>query len=194
MAENAYATLAEVKETLRLSDSVDDNMLDTALGAASRAVDEICGRAFYQIANLAVSFRASFPKYLRTPDLVSVSLVETGDSTGTFTTVASTEYQLEPFDSVLSGRPYTTIQMVGTTSLPIHSNGRPSARITGTWGWPAVPDGVKQATLILTQRLFKRLDSPLGVAGFGDLGAVFVRSVDPDVERLLAPYTLPRVA
>lgn len=193
MASNSYAALAEVKESLRISDSVDDTLIDLALDAASRAVDDICGRRFFQAAATAVTFQASFNNLLRIPDLVSATTFETGDADGNWTAVASTEYQLEPFDAVLTGRPYTTVRMIGSTTLPIHSTGRPGVRITGTWGWPAVPAGVKQATMILTQRLFKRLDSPLGVAGFGDLGAVFVRSVDPDIERLLAPYILPRV-
>jgi hypothetical protein len=38
-------------------------------------------------------------------------------------------------------------------------------------------------------RIFKRLDSPLGVAGFGDFGAMRVsKGLDPDVAQLVAPY------
>jgi hypothetical protein len=38
-------------------------------------------------------------------------------------------------------------------------------------------------------RLFKRLDSPLGVAGFGDLGVMRVsRGLDPDVAQLIEGY------
>jgi hypothetical protein len=38
-------------------------------------------------------------------------------------------------------------------------------------------------------RLFARLDSPLGVAGFGDMGAMRVSfKMDPDVGMLLGPY------
>ena len=56
-----------------------------------------------------------------------------------------------------------------------------------------VEAAVKQATVIQSSRLFKRLDSPLGVAGFGDLGAIRVgRYLDPDVEQLLMPYRIMR--
>jgi len=34
----------------------------------------------------------------------------------------------------------------------------------------------------------------LGVAGFGDLGAITVRAIDPDVERMLRPYRIAVVA
>ena len=51
---------------------------------------------------------------------------------------------------------------------------------------------IKQACIILAGRQFKRYDSPLGVAGFGDLGAMRVSRVDPDVATLIEPYVLTR--
>jgi hypothetical protein len=63
-----------------------------------------------------------------------------------------------------------------------------TVRVTGTFGWPSVPDAIKQATILLSIRIFKRLDSPLAVAGFGDLGAVRVGRSDPDVMAMIAPY------
>jgi hypothetical protein len=62
-------------------------------------------------------------------------------------------------------------------------------RITGVYGWPSVPKAVQIASVIQASRIFKRYDSPLGVAGFGDFGAVRVsRFLDPDVEQLVMPY------
>jgi hypothetical protein len=56
-------------------------------------------------------------------------------------------------------------------------------------GWAAVPSAVKQATIIQAARIFKRLDSPLGVAGFEDLGIMRVgRGLDTDVAQLVAAY------
>lgn len=60
--------------------------------------------------------------------------------------------------------------------------------ISVDWGLLEIPAPVKRATLLAASRLYRRQDSPLGVTGFGDLGAVFVRSVDPDVAKLLDPY------
>jgi hypothetical protein len=42
--------------------------------------------------------------------------------------------------------------------------------------------------VIQASRIFKRLDSPLGVAGFGDMGAIRVGKVDPDVSMLIRPF------
>ena len=62
-------------------------------------------------------------------------------------------------------------------------------RVTGVFGWPSVPKAIEVATIIQSTRIFKRYDSPLGVAGFGDFGAVRVsRFLDPDVEQLVMPY------
>lgn len=44
---------------------------------------------------------------------------------------------------------------------------------------------VTEAILLLAHRLFKRLQSPEGIAGWGDLGVVRILGTDPDIERLL---------
>ena len=67
-------------------------------------------------------------------------------------------------------------------------------QVVGTFGWNAVPTAIKQATILLAMRLFKRYDSPLGVAGFSDLGAVRVGRIDPDVDRLIMPFKRVRMA
>jgi hypothetical protein len=63
-----------------------------------------------------------------------------------------------------------------------------SVEVQGVFGWSSVPTAVKQATILLAMRQFKRYDSPLGVAGFGDIGAIRVGRTDPDVQALLAPF------
>jgi hypothetical protein len=60
-------------------------------------------------------------------------------------------------------------------------------KVTAKWGWLAVPDAVQQATLFLANQYYKTArEAPLGVAGFGDFGAVRVRAM-PQVENLLQP-------
>lgn len=44
---NGYATLAEVKSALRITDSVDDTLLEMAVESASRLIDGYAGRFFY---------------------------------------------------------------------------------------------------------------------------------------------------
>jgi hypothetical protein len=47
---------------------------------------------------------------------------------------------------------------------------------------------VQEAVLLLASRLYKRRQSPEGVAGWEDMGAVRVTSRDPDIERLIEQY------
>jgi hypothetical protein len=44
---NGYATLAQVKSALRISDSIDDSILEMAVESASRAIDGHAARHFY---------------------------------------------------------------------------------------------------------------------------------------------------
>lgn len=46
------------------------------------------------------------------------------------------------------------------------------------------PPELRQACLLRVRRLLARRDSPVGVVGFGDYGAVSVGRTDPDVDAL----------
>jgi phage gp36-like protein len=48
---NGYATLDEVKAALRISDTVDDSLLEIAIESASRMIDGYAMRNFYQSGN-----------------------------------------------------------------------------------------------------------------------------------------------
>jgi hypothetical protein len=63
-------------------------------------------------------------------------------------------------------------------------------QVTGTFGWPAVPLNVKEATLIQAADTFRSKDAPFGVAGFGEFGVV---RVGPNlrVQSLLRRYINP---
>ena len=44
---------------------------------------------------------------------------------------------------------------------------------------------MQEAIILLASRLYKRRQSPEGVAGWGDLGVVRILASDPDINRLL---------
>jgi len=44
---NGYCSLAEIKSALRITDSVDDSLLELSVNAASREIDGYCERVFY---------------------------------------------------------------------------------------------------------------------------------------------------
>lgn len=52
----------------------------------------------------------------------------------------------------------------------------------------------EEAVLVLAARLWDRRNSPAGVAGWGDIGAVRVASVDSDFNMLMGQLHLPGIA
>ena len=194
--ENGYCTLSQVKASLRITDSVDDELLELAVEAASREIDTHTERQFYQTTETRV-FTARDSYVCEIDDLASLTSLKTqDDGEGTFDTVwTSTDYQLEPLNGYSSGidYPFTHIRAIGDFVWPI-LGGEALVQVEGTFGWPSVPTAIKQATVILASRIYKRNDSPLGVTGFGDLGMIRVSRVDPDVAALCDPYRRMRMA
>lgn len=192
---NGYATLTDVKNALRITDAMDDALLETAIESASRLIDGFTARSFYNAGTAVRNYAATDAINLIIDDAITVTKVESTDEIGdTYTEWTATDYQLEPVNSRADGlySPYTGIRAINTYTWPVVDY-QALVKITGTWGWASVPTAVKQACIIQSSRIFKRLDSPLGVAGFGDLGAIRVgRYLDPDVEQLLMPYRIMR--
>jgi hypothetical protein len=195
---NGYCTLNEVKAALRLSDAIDDALIENSIEGASRRIDGYCGRFFYQTTQ-AIKFFASDSYRLPVPDISSTSglvVATDDDGDGTFETTwtLNTDYVVEPLDAVLQTRPYRTITAIGGKTFPLfYIPQEMGVRVTATWGWAAIPDDVREACVLLSMRQFARYNAALGVMAFGDM-AVSVRSVDPDVRDLLSPYRMLGVA
>jgi hypothetical protein len=192
---NGYATLQEVKASLRITDAIDDSLLETAIESASRMIDGFTARTFSNAGSAVRNFAATDDLNLIIDDAISISEVASTDEIGdTYTIWKTTDFQLEPLNSRSDGlyMPYTGIRAVNDYAWPVVDQ-QALCRITAVWGWPSIPIAVKQATIIQSSRLYKRLDSPLGVAGFGDLGAIRIsRFLDADVEQLLMPFRIMR--
>lgn len=197
---NGYATLTEIKTFLSISDNVDDTLLEGMVEAASRSIDRIANRRFYLDANASArAYRVSSPIILFTDDIGTTSglIVKTdddGDGTFETTLTLNTDYIMDPLTALDLGRPYTQVTVVSSTvTFPIFpglfQNGlRPGVQVTARWGWPSVPDDINQACLILTADLYKRKDSPGGILGLGDLGAIRMSPLGRDVTAMVRAY------
>ena len=194
---NGYATLQQIKSAVRITDAIDDALLEMAVESASRMIDAECDRSFFSSGTATRDFVPSDPYTVDTDDLtsiVSVKLDDAGD--GLFPiTLAVTDYQTEPLNQRVSGNPYPIyrLRMIGDYLLPIWGK-QATVRIQGVYGFTPVPVQITQACVIQASRIYKRLDSPLGVAGFGDMGAIRVGKVDPDVAMLIRPFKKYAVA
>lgn len=188
---NGYCTLSDLKDVLRIIDNVDDLMLEARIAEASRVIDKHCDRRFFQDADVSVRvFAPATSDIVLTDDIsTATGLIVKIDSQGDGTyarTLTASEYQVEPLNSFAAGEPASLIRSVASV-FPTR-RAPAGVQVTARWGWPSIPEPVQSAALILAGRLVKRGDSLLGVAGFGDLGAITVRAIDPDVERMLRPY------
>lgn len=187
---NEYATLAELKGMRRVTGTEHDIALQNGLTRASSAINDRTGRRFYR--DGAVSARTyrtagrtvagDDGELLLVDDIADLTglIVEVGDGTA-WTTV--TDYLTEPENAAARGRAVEAlIRDYGRWS------GHRRARVTAEWGWPSVPDGIVEATLLLANRRFMRRDSPEGVSGWSTDGPVRVSRFDPDIEDLVQPF------
>ena len=194
MITNGYCTIQQVKDALRISDAVDDSLLELSIEAASREIDAYCQRVFYST-TATRTFVPDNSYVVQIDDLVSITSLKTSTDNSWDTTWGASDYQLEPTNGIVDGlaQPFTRIRAVGNNVFPygnyvvpmLHPN---TVQVTGVFGWSAIPLDVRMACILQAQRLFKRFDSPLGVLGMGDLGTIRVSRVDSDVQALLAPY------
>ena len=191
---NGYCTLSDLKAALRVSDSIDDSLLEAAIEAASREIDGYTERFFYSTS--ATRIYAPHSIYLvKTDDIISVTSIKTSTNGLTFdSTLLSTDYQLEPLNGIAGGlvSPYTQIRAVGDYLWPAYTpqtifHLEASVQVVGVFGWAAIPAAIRWATILLAERLYKRIDAPLGMIS-NDMGSMRVGRFDPDVEALVAPF------
>lgn len=202
MSTSNYITLEEALAYTGANPVADPADLEDVITTVSRMIDRYTGRNFYQTTTTQA-------RYFETEETdcldlgpfndiaTTVGLVVDvdRDCDGTYeSTIASTNYQLEPVNAAVMGEPYTEIELLNYVLFPTPiANGREYLiRVTATWGWPEVPPAVKQATRILVAELAKLADAPLGVAGFADLGIARVASsLPPRARQLLEPFRHP---
>jgi len=194
----SYVALSELKSALGITGSTDDAFLNLAIDSAEESIDDLCGRVFTAAGSASARTYRAQP-YLAVTDDVSTltGLVVKTDTSGdgSFdTTWASTDYQVEPLNNLTKGRSVNNLRAVGSYTFPVFGDGLASVEVTAKWGWPAVPDSIKQATLMLASRLYSRKASPMGVIGVGDFGPVRVSRSDPDIAHLLMDYRRAGVA
>lgn len=192
---NGYATLQQVKAAARITDSVDDDLLETAIESSSRMIDGYCERRFYTAGTETRFFAATNSYVVDVDDLAGTAItVETSagldgiyDETWT-----PADYQLEPLNRTNAGLafPITRLRAVGDYLFPVDAvAAETGVKITGVYGFgTAVPAAVKQACILASLRQYARYSSALGVAGFGDMGAVRVARIDPDIQSMLMPF------
>jgi hypothetical protein len=190
-----YITSANFKTRFGISVSTDDARIAAHVTAASLEVDSICGRQFGTgSAGTVRYFTAESWTRVRVDDASAITAVATDvDGTGSYgqSWTVTTDYLTEPFNGVgpngQTGWPFTSLLAVGSLCFPT-CHTRPAVKVTGTFGWAAVPTDVVEATYLLAHRLYFERDVPSGnLPGSTEFGGVPMRR-PWTVERLLSQY------
>jgi uncharacterized phiE125 gp8 family phage protein len=185
-----YVTAAELKTYIRVDDTVDDLVIGTAITAASRIVDRHTNRQFGLVdPAVAQLYTARYDKR-RCQWVVDVDDFQT--TVGLTVQIDGsivTTFVKEPQNVIVQGRPWTRIAF--TPESEVTPTGKvDEVGVIAKWGWTAVPETIKQATLLQASRLFVRRGAPFGVAGSPEQGTELrlLARVDPDVAVTLGPY------
>lgn len=190
-----YATVAEFKSLVRVTDTTDDVEFALVLEAASRAVDQATNRQFGQVTPVEQRFYDAHFDGRRRRWVIEVDDIE--DVTGllvdldlgndeTYSTNV-TDFRTHPFNNDEKGRPFERI-ILGRDETANKCEG--VARVAALWGWTAVPDTIKEATLLQANRFNERRSAPFGVAGSPEIGSEvrLLAKADPDVKVMLANF------
>lgn len=189
---NEYLTVMELKNSAELvGTAFADYDIQKAISAASRGIDEYTGRFFFTSVGTRY-YTAAEACHLDIDDLSTAGVVTTDqDGDGVYETswTVNTDYTFAPLNGPTDGKPYEEIRVhpYAGQRFPCFPAG---VSVAGTFGWPAVPDPIIEATTIIATKLVKRKrDAPFGIVGVGiDNFAVRIARTDPDVAFLLDPF------
>ena len=190
----SYATLAEFKAAVGITDSTDDTALQSVLDATDTLIDLYCDRKTgFGTASETRYYTAEDWEYVLTDDLVSVTTLETDDdANGTYETTwtAGTDYVLAPRNAALDGFPYTEIDTSVTWPRNFPKDVYLGVKVVGVFGFPSVPAAVKQAEIIQAGAVWNSRTAPFGVIGSADLGGILrmSRALHPEAALILEPY------
>lgn len=208
-----YCGIEEFKSrnSIPLTNHADDYEISMAIQAASGWINRYCGTHFFQVTE-ARTYPISNIYYLPIDQILPGSITSflidyDGDGVYETSWTEGNNYQVyregntynknyagidRPFDyvKVVLGGPVT---VAGGQFFPFvwpftHDD---RVKITGTWGWSTIPPEVNHACLIMATQLFREKDSPWGIAGVGDLGAIRTQQ-SPFLIDLLRPFKFPR--
>ena len=206
-AGTLYATVGELRDALgdTTAQRLDTGKLTQRLRAASRAVDDWCSRPLRRFwLDPTVTTRSYYTDDLwcsRIDDIGSTTglVVKTdddGDGVFEATWTLNTDFVLEPRNAAGNGGAYhyDRIVAVGARTFPyLYGYGtRPNLQVTARHGWSAIPDPVREATLLKAIRLNRRPDAPFGNESGGlEMGSIRITREDSDVVGLLSRYKIP---
>jgi len=163
MALQEYTDLETMRTYLGLQSTETDGLLTEAISSASREVDKRCNRYFgkadepssrvFDVEGSGIVFidDVAEPDSLEVPGLLT--------------------YVALPRGGIVDGIPGHPITRIRSGWLCEGD----TVTVTAVWGWPDVPDVVREATKMLAAETFMQKDTPLGVKGMDEFGTLRMR-------------------
>lgn len=162
---DAYALAADYRARIDKADIADDTVIDAQLTAVSRIIDQRCRRFFTQDAvPVARLFDGNGKARVYVADIATTTgLVVKVDQNADYdyadsneTLAISTDFWVGPDNALLGAepRPFQFVDIIPTsTKLSVFPVQRRAIEVTATWGWPAVPGAIKEATIAITREI-----------------------------------------
>jgi hypothetical protein len=192
--DSAYATAVEYRAVFNMTDNARDADILMDLLAVSRYIEGKTGRFFNR--NAADVTRVYIvPEYtssLWVDDMSEAPSLIRLDTTGNGafdTELATADYTLLPLNANLEPepKPYMQLMLNHWRDIPRFLKGQ-RVEVTARFGWPAVPEAVKRATIHLASIV--RLESPRATRRIPELGDAIEASSDAQniIRQLLDRY------
>jgi hypothetical protein len=190
---NGYCTLQQIKSATRITDAIDDSLLEMAVESASRMIDAECDRNFYSSGTATRDYVPNDAYVVDTDDLteiVSVKIDDEGDQLFRIT-LAESDYQPEPLNQRVSGNtfPIYRLRMIGDYLFPIWGK-QATVRIEGVFGFTPLTSsdypGVRHCRPV--KHLQKDSTVFWGSQALEILAPFSVGRVDPDVAQMIRPF------
>jgi len=199
---NRYCTPEALKAALGMAaaDLVDQDVIESAIEAASRQIDNHCGngRKFWQDATVvARSYYPSNSTMLFVDDISTLTglvvKVDTSDN-GTFDTTLTinTDFLVQPINAAAEypAQAWTSIRLLdgALSGWPRPAN-RPTVQVTAKFGWPSVPDAVERACVFQAKNVYKAPDQMFGSFQLAEEGSPMrIPTMDPLARGLLETF------
>ena len=210
----SYATTADLQGYLQASKASDNTAIWTSLlTAVSRFIDRKTGQYFYAAGTATRYFDGDGTRHLDTGQHPFYSLTALkqahfeNEPTSTWITVSgdgvtpgSTNFWFFPANPRLIGstadqtaqRPYNGVDLAiipspNTTYLPSFMPGYRTISVTANWGWPQIPDDIKDMTLKVAARMWNQYQASWAIErGTPEIGVMDVsKHFDMEDEHLL---------
>ena len=194
---DSYADAAAYRAALKGTSADDDTVIDDRLDAIARLIDAELVKpagAFNADAGAQRFFDGNGEAILEVDEFATLTTVDVDTAVdGTFgQSVTLTNIERRPYNVAARSEPFTAIRLLpfaANTELAKWTRGLRTVRITADWGWPAVPELIRDLNIALGHDLWDliRAGSTLTLAQI-DVGVRLTPETNSLLKRAMRVY------